>query len=175
MQTKEQKEATVSQLQAQLETQNTVYVTNYSGLTVAQIQEVRKRFREAGVDYKVVKNTLLRRAMEQLGGFDDLFESLNGPTAVAITDEPAAPARVIKSYIEDTKSEKLQLKSAYIDGAVFDGAQLDALASLKSKNELIGDILGLLMSPAANVIGALQAPGTTIAGAIKQIGAGEGQ
>lgn len=167
--TRDQKADAVGAIQERLEAHNTVYVTDYKGLSVEQVNDLRNRFRDAGIEYKVVKNTLLRLAMERIGGYDDIFAHLNGPTAVALSEEPAAPARVIKKFLSDLKGELPQLKAAYVDGAVFSGDQIDALASLKSKDELIGDILGLLLSPITNVVGGLQAQGQNIVGALKTI------
>ncbi len=167
--TKVQKAAAVEALSEKLAAAPTVYLTNYSGLTVDQANVLRGQLRAAGVDYKVVKNTFLRLAMERLGGYDELFDLLSGPTGVAFANEPAAPARVLKDFLKSTKLERPELKGAYVDGAIFGANALDELASLKSKDELIADIIGLLMSPAANVIGALQAQGGNLVGAIKTV------
>ncbi len=167
--TKNEKEVMVEEIAETLESKSIVYLTNYSGLTVAEANELRNRFRESGVEYRVYKNTLIRLAMERLGGFDEIIEHLQGPTAVAISQEPSAPARVIKKFIQDRTLQRPELKAAYVDGAVFGADALDVLASLKSKDELIGDVLGLLMAPMANVLGAIEAPGRTLAGAIRQI------
>jgi large subunit ribosomal protein L10 len=172
--TRQQKELSLAEIAQKLETSNTVYLTDYKGLTVAQVNELRGRFRAAGVDYKVLKNTLIRLAMERKGGYDAIYEYLNGPTAVAFAEEPSAPARVIKKFLSDTNIDRPQLKAAYVDGAVYSSDALDVLATLKSKNELIGDIIGLLLSPMANVIGALQAPGATIVGALQTLAEREG-
>lgn len=165
--TRETKQAVVDEIAQTLDDHTIIYLTDYSGLTVAQANELRNRFRSSGVSYKVYKNTLIRRAMEQLGGYDDLFDHLHGPTAVAFTEEPAAPARVIKNFIKDESVERPELKAAYVDGAFYAPGSLDVLASLKSKDELIGDILGLLMAPVQNIIASVQAPGQNLAGAIR--------
>lgn len=167
--TRAQKAAILEEISAKLESAPVVYVTDYMGLNVAQITDLRRRFREAGVEFKVVKNTLLRIAMEQRGGYDELLPVLNGPTAIAVGDEPAAPARVIKKFIEEQGVELPRLKAAYIDGAVYGGDALDTLAALKSKDELIADIVGLLLAPARNVVGALQGPGQTLAACLQAI------
>lgn len=167
--TKQQKADLVDQIEERLRDRSTVYLTNYSGLSVDQANELRGRFREAGVEYRVYKNTLLRLAMDRIGGFDALYEYLNGPTAVALSTEPSAPARVIKKYTTDKNTELPGLKAAFVDGAVYGGTDLDVLAALKSKDELIGDILGLLLSPITNVVGALQAQGSNLVGALKTI------
>ncbi|GIV61515.1 MAG: 50S ribosomal protein L10 [Rhodothermaceae bacterium] len=167
--TREQKAAVVEQLQEKLQATPAVYLTDYAGLTVEQATALRNHFREAGVEFKVIKNTLLRLAMQQLGGYEELFDHLHGPTAVAFSEEPAAPARVIKKYLEDNKAEKPALKGAYIDGAIFHEDALEALAALKSKDELIADIMGLLLAPITNVVGGLQAQGGNLVGALKTI------
>ena len=167
--TKAQKAEVVEEITSLLQNVPTVYLTNYSGLTVEQANELRNRFREAGVNYRVLKNTLVRLAMEKLGGYEHVFESLNGPTALAFSDEPATPARVIKKFLSDTKGEIPALKAAHIDGSYYGPETLEVLASLKSKDDLIADILGLLLSPIQNVIGGVQAQGQNIVGAIKTI------
>lgn len=167
--TKEQKIEAVAQITELLENAETVYLTDYSGLTVEETNALRGKFRDADVQYRVLKNTLVRLAMEKLGGYDDLIPHLKGPTAVAFTSEPAAPARVIKNYVEDSDGEKPAFRAAFVDGAFFGQDQLDTLASLKSKDELIGDIVTLLLSPASNVVSALQAQGGNLVGAIKTI------
>ncbi len=167
--TKEQKATAVEAITGQLEAAPMLYLTDYKGLTVEQANDLRRRFREAGVGYKVVKNTLLRLAMEGIGGYDELYDHLNGPTAVAFSEEPAAPARVIKTFTRDTRQALPELKVAYIDGDIYQAGQLDVLAALKSKNELIGDIVGLLMAPITNVVGALQAQGSNLLAILQTI------
>lgn len=167
--TKDQKIKAVEEITELLDKSPIIYITNYSGLDVVQAGELRGRFREMGVQYKVVKNTLLKRAMDAKGGFDELYEHLNGPTAVAFSEDPAAPARVIKKYIADTRGELPQLKIAYVDGAVYQADALETLAALKSQEELIGDIVGLLLSPITSIVGGIEAPASTIAGAIRAI------
>jgi large subunit ribosomal protein L10 len=105
--------------------------------------------------------------MNQVGGFDDLFECLAGPTAIALTEEPSAPARVIKKFVSDEKTENPSLKGAQVEGAVYHADALNLLAELKSKDELLGEIVTLLNSPIANIVGGLQAPGSTLAGAVQ--------
>lgn len=167
--TKSQKTEVVDEIAQLLEGVSTIYLTNYSGLNVAQASDLRNRFREAGVEYKVLKNTLVRLAMERMGGFDEFVEHLNGPTAVALSDEPAAPARVMKKFLQDRNIELPELKAAYIDGSVYGRDSLDVLAALKSKDELLGDILGLLLSPMTNVVGALQAQGQNISAILQTL------
>lgn len=167
--TKAQKQEALGAIEEVLDGANTVYLTDYQGLTVEQATGLRRAFREADVQYKVLKNTLLRRAMEKRGGFEELFEELNGPTAVAFTNDPAGPAKVLKKFLEDNNLEVPRFKGAYIDGAIYSGGSLDELAKLKSKDELLSDILGLLMAPITNVASALGAQGSGLASVIQQI------
>lgn len=164
---REHKAAAVEEITERLKNANAVYLTNYQGLTVSQSNALRDKFRAAGIEFKVLKNTLLRRAMQDIGGYDEVFEYLHGATAVAFTTDPAAPARILKDFIKD--NDKLGFKAAYVDGAVFGEKQLEALTTLKSREELIGDVIGLLLAPASNVIGALQAQGSNILGILKTI------
>lgn len=167
--TREKKAEEVAVVSGRLHDNTAVYITDYKGLKVEQVNDLRRRFRESGVEYRVVKNTLLRRAMEDIGGYDDVFAHLHGPTAVAFSTEPATAARVIKDFTKDTRLAIPTLKVAYVDGAVFTGDQLDALALLKSRDEIVGDIVGLLLSPINNVIGAVQAPGGTLIAILEAI------
>jgi large subunit ribosomal protein L10 len=167
--TKAQKAVALDEITAKIDETPALYFTNYSGLTVEQVSELRRRFREANVEFKVLKNTLVRLSMERLGGYEDMFEHLHGPTAIAFSEEPAAPARVLKDFLKDQNLEIPEFKGAYVDGAVFGAGSLEALSSLKSKDELIGDVIGLLLSPMTNVVGALQAQGSNLVGAIKTI------
>lgn len=167
--TKAQKAAVLEELSEKLAATPAIYLAYYSGLNVAQLSKLRHRFREEGVEFKVVKNTLLRIAMEQRGGYEALLPLLNGPTAVAFSHEPAAPARVLKKFLAEEGVELPRLKGAFIDGAVYGADALETLASLKSKDELIADIIGLVLSPARNVVGALQGPGQQLAALVKAI------
>ena len=171
--TKEQKTAILEEVHTQLQEANSVYLTNFSGLSVEESNELRGKFKGSNIEYRVIKNTLLKRAMEQIGGYEELYDKLEGPTAVAFSTEPAAPARVIKDFSEASKKDLPALKGAFIDGAIYGADSLDVLASLKSKSELISDILGLLMAPMSNVVGAMQGQGSTLVGAIKTIAEGK--
>ena len=168
--TRAQKEDQLAVIEEQLDRANTLYLTDPVGLTVDEVTKLRRAFREADIQFKVLKNTLLRRVLEQRGGYDGLFEQLHGPTAVAFATDPAAPAKVLKKYLEGMGDRGLpKFKGAFVDGAVFGEGQLDALASLKSKDEILGDVVALLLSPMQNVIAALNAPGATLAGALQTL------
>ncbi len=147
-----------------------LYLTNFEGLTVSQSNELRGRFREAGVHFQVTKNTLARIALDRIEGKDALEEFFAGPTAVAFSDDPAKPARVIQDFLEDKEVDRPELKVAWIEGELYDDPEaLDTLADLKSREELIGEIVGLLLSPAQNIVGGLQGGGQRLAGLIDSL------
>ena len=168
--TRSKKAEIIDELEETLEDASIVYLTNFSGLNVAQSNALRGRFQEADVEYRVCKNTLLQLALDRVGGLDELEEHLSGPTALALSDDPAVVARIIQDFREEEDVERPDLKVAYIEGDLYGADALDQLADLKSREELIGDILGLLQAPVQNIVSALQGPGQTLAGAVKQIG-----
>lgn len=147
------------------------YVTDSSTLTVAEITELRRVCYDAGIEVMVVKNTLARKALESLGdgrNFESIMEVFTGPTTLMFTEVANAPAKILEEYRKS--HAKPTLKAAYIDSAVFIGDdQIKKLSSLKSKEELVGEIIGLLQSPMSNVLGALQSGGHTIAGLVKAL------
>jgi len=168
MPTLSEKKAVVEEITEQLNSANGVYVTNYTGMSVDEMGDLRGEFRKGNVRYKVYKNTLVKRAMETIGGYDELFPHLQEQNGFAFVEEElATPAKVLKEYIKDHK--KPEFKAALIDGDFYSADKLELLAAMKSKNEIIGDILGLLQAPVSNVVSALQAQGSTIAGAIQTI------
>jgi large subunit ribosomal protein L10 len=168
--TKQQKQEAVAAISEQLGNANTVYLTDYQGLSVAKANALRRAFYNADVSFTVLKNTLLRRAMEESGNdYSELFEHLSGPTAVAFTNDPATPAKVIKKFLDGNDAGLPRLKAAYVDGAFFGPDQLETLAALKSKDELVAEILGLLLAPIRNISGALSAQGAGLASVIQQI------
>ena len=167
--TREEKSLVIDNLTAQLAENNVIYVTDLTGLDAQQTSALRRACFKADIKLAVVKNTLLAKAMESSDKeFGELPHILKGNSALMYAEVGNAPAKLIKEFRK--KSDKLVLKGAYIDSAVFVGDnQLDALAAIKSKNEIIGDIIGLLQSPAKNVISALKSSGGKLAGIIKTL------
>ena len=167
--TKEEKSRVIEDLTAQLAGTNVVYVTDISGLNAENTSNLRRACFKAGIKLEVVKNTLLEKAMESAeNNYGELPTILKGSTSIMIAENGNAPAKIIKEFRK--KSDKPVLKGAYINEAVFIGDnQLDALVALKSKDEVIGEIIGLLQSPAKNVISALKSGGNTIAGLVKTL------
>jgi len=168
--TRAEKAELIDEIGEKLDDYPIIYLTNFSGLTVAQSNDLRGRFREAGVDYQVTKNTLAQIALDRLDGMDALEEFFHGPTAVAYSEDPAKPARVIQDFVEEEDVERPELKVAWIEGELYEGPEaLDTLADLKSREELVGEIVGLLQSPAQNVVGGLKGAGQTLAGILKTL------
>lgn len=168
MPTLAEKQAVVEEITENLNSASAVYITDYKGMSVSEINRLRNKFRESNVNFKVYKNTLIKRAMDDVGGYDDLYPHLVNQNAFAfINEDLGAPAKVLKEFIKEFN--RPQFRGAVVDGDFYSESQLETLASLKSKDEIIGDILGLLMSPIKNIVGGLQAQGSTIAGAIRTI------
>ncbi|MCY4233083.1 MAG: 50S ribosomal protein L10 [Bacteroidetes bacterium] len=167
--TRAQKEVAVALLTEKLSHNPSLYLTDYKGLNVEEISQLRQLLRESGVEYHVVKNTLLKRAMDETGGFEATYEYLNGPTAVAISVDPSATAKVIKAFRKQSDQPLPELKAAVIDGTLFYGHQLDELASLKSKEELLGESVTLLLSPIQNVVSALKSSGGNLLAIIESL------
>jgi large subunit ribosomal protein L10 len=172
--TREEKSLVIEQLTAQLAENSTIYLADISGLDADSTSNLRRACFKAGVKLNVVKNTLLAKAMESSEkDFGELTNVLKGNTSIMIAEASNAPAKVIKEFRK--KSDKPLLKGAYIQESIYVGDnQLESLADLKSKDELIGEIIGLLQSPAKNVISALKSGGGTIAGIVKTLSEREG-
>ena len=172
--TREEKSQVIEQLTAQLTENPTIYLADISGLDAGTTSNLRRACFKAGVKLSVVKNTLLSKAMESSDkDFGDLADVLKGNTSLMFADKSNAPAKVIKEFRR--KSDKPLLKGAYVEESIYVGDdQLDTLVDVKSKEELIGEIIGLLQSPAKNVISALKSGGGTIAGIVKTLSEREG-
>ncbi|MFD2727029.1 50S ribosomal protein L10 [Hyunsoonleella rubra] len=172
--TREEKSQVIQDLTAQLADNTNIYLTDISGLNAGSTSDLRRACFKANVSMSVVKNTLLEKAMEASDKeFGELPSVLKGNTSVMYSETGNAPAKVIKAFRK--KSERPVLKGAFIEEAIYIGdEQLDALVDIKSKDELIGEIVTLLQSPAKNVISALKSGGGTLAGIIKTLSEKEG-
>lgn len=169
---KEEKEKIINEVAAQLEETPNFYVTDIAGLNAENTSALRRACFEKGVKLVVVKNTLFRKAMQMKDTSEEvsaILPILEGPSAIMFTTTPNTPAKLIKEF--GAKMGKPVLKGALVQECAYVGAEnLDALVNIKSHDELIGDIIGLLQSPARNVISALQASaGGTIAGLVKTL------
>jgi len=169
--TKQEKFQLVEELTKVFKATPNFYVTNTAGMTVEEVNNLRRTCFESGFKIKVIKNSLIKKVLDNLeGDYSELHEHLKYQSAVVFTteDNPSGPAKMLKKYRKT--SELPTLKAACIDTAVFAGEdQLDTLEKIKSKNELIGELVTILQSPAKNVISALQSGGNTLAGILKTL------
>ncbi|WP_158796850.1 50S ribosomal protein L10 [Pedobacter sp. L105] len=173
---REEKNEVVSALQEKMQEFGNFYIADTSSLSVEKINNIRRKCFESGIEMQVAKNTLIKKAIEGLEGDNsEIFEALKGQSALLFSKTGNGPAKLIKALRKVKGADKPLLKGAFIDTAIFVGDHhLDALVSLKSREELIGDIIGLLQSPAKNVISALKSSGGKIAGIVKTLQEREG-
>lgn len=157
--TKQEKNEVIELLKGKFSQYNNFYITDTESLTVAQIGKLRNHCFTKQVEMKVAKNTLIKKALESLDTekYAGVYDSLHKVTALLFSENPKEPAMIISSFRKENNNEKPILKAAFINGDVFVGNdQLKALTQIKTKNELIGEIIGLLQSPIQRVLGALQ-------------------
>ena len=166
---KQEKESVVAELTEQFNAHACFYIADTSALSANNTNELRRLMFKGGVKMTVAKNTLIRKALEGTGkDFGQVFDVLKGSSSILFSEDTKAPARIIKEF--RSKHDKPQLKAAFVQSEVFIGdSQLDALLALKSKNELIGEVIAMLQSPARNVISALQSSGGKLAGLVKTL------
>lgn len=163
-----EKTESISEIKELLESSTAVYLTDYHGIDVEDISDIRNQFRDEGVRYKVFKNTLVKRALDEVGKYDKIADHLTGMTGFAFTTtNPIAPAKIINKYFVD--KEKLSLKACYVEGEYFDGSQLNALAALPTKDELIASIMGSLDSPVSGIVGAINAVMRDLVNVVDQV------
>ena len=169
--TKEQKIQLVKDLTEKFQEYPNFYLTEAGGLTVSETNQLRALCYEKGIPLQMVKNTLVKKALENLeGDYSEVYDVLKEPTSIffAGAENPSVPAKLINEFRK--KNEKPLLKAAVIETSVFKGDdQLKALSELKSKDELIGEVITLLQSPAKNVISALKSSSGTLAGLLKTL------
>jgi large subunit ribosomal protein L10 len=151
-----EKEQIVSAIRERVLRANSLFFADFTGITVEQVTELRREFRKSDVDYQVVKNTLARKALEGVEGYDAVLDKLVNSTAIAFGyGDPVAPAKIIKKFHD--KHAKLTVKACVIEKQVFDGKDLDKLAKLPSRGELVAGMIGSLQAPIAGLIGAVGA------------------
>ncbi|HLR00634.1 MAG TPA: 50S ribosomal protein L10 [Sphingobacterium sp.] len=166
---KEEKQEIVKALVDQIKSSGNFYITDTADLTVEKVNDIRRECFNTGISMRVAKNTLIKKALEESGfESEELFGVLKGASTLMFSETGNAPAKLIQKFRK--QGDKPIIKAAYIQETTFIGDdQLKTLATLKSKEELIGDIIGLLQSPAKNLISALQSGGSTISGLVKAL------
>lgn len=168
MVTKQKKEEILAGLTKRLRDTKGLYLIDYTGMTAAESVALRREFRGVGAELKIAKNTLVRRALKEVGGFDIPDDQIVGQTAIAFGYADAiAPSKIIKRVVD--KDKKLALKAAVIEGQVFGGDQLDTISNLPSREDLIAGILGSLQSPASGIVGAINAVIRDVASLVEEV------
>jgi large subunit ribosomal protein L10 len=165
---KNEKSEIIAEAKELIEKSTAVYVADYSGVNVADISELRNQFRKEGVTYKVFKNTLFKRALAESGKYSKLADNLEGMSGFVFAFEnPVAPAKIIKKYFDTNK--KFSLKACYIETEYYSGNQLDQLANLPTKADLIAGILSSINAPASGIVGSINAVFRDLVSVIDQI------
>jgi large subunit ribosomal protein L10 len=157
--TKQEKNEVIELLKGKFSQYNNFYITDTESLTVEQVGKLRHHCFDKQVEMKVAKNTLIRKALESIDSekYSGVYDSLHQVTALLFSENPKNPALIISSFRKETNNDRPILKAAFINGEIYVGnEQLKALTQIKTKNELIGEIIGLLQSPIQRVLGALQ-------------------
>jgi large subunit ribosomal protein L10 len=157
--TKQEKNEVIDFLKGKFNQYNNFYITDTESLTVAQVSQLRRVCFDKNVEMRVAKNTLIKKALESVDAekYAGVYDSLHKVTALMFSENPKDPAVIISGFRSASKGEKPELKAAFINGDIFVGDnQLKALTKIKTKNELIGEVIGLLQSPIQRVLGALQ-------------------
>ena len=168
--TREEKDLQITELTQMLADNSVLYLTDATGLNAEQTTQLRRACYKNDVRMQVVKNTLLRRAMESTDGTDysELYEVLSGQTALLVGNVGNAPAKILKEFRK--KNQMPVLKAAYVEESTYLGDdQIDALTAIKSKDELVAELIALLQSPMKNVVGALNSGGNTVSGLVKAL------
>ena len=165
---KNQKVESVAQIKSLIENSNGIYLVDYSGVNVEDISQLRRGFLKEEVSYKVFKNTLLKKAFQEIGGFEEFDSLLVGMTGVAFCGENfTAPAKIIKKYFKD--KGKFSSKGSYIESQFYNAEQLDVLASMPTKEEIMASIVGSIAAPASGIVGAINAVMRDLVGVVDAI------
>lgn len=165
---KNQKVESVAQIKELIEKSTAIYLVDYSGVNVEDINQLRRGFLKEEITYKVFKNTLLKRALQEVGGYEEFEPLLVGMTGVAFSGENfAAPAKVIKNYFKEKK--KFSFKGCYVESNFYGADQLDVLASMPTKEEVMASIVGSIAAPASGIVGAINAVMRDLVGVVDAI------
>ncbi|MBL7958603.1 50S ribosomal protein L10 [bacterium] len=156
---KENKTELIAELAEKFENASSLYLTDFSGINVQKMEQLRIKFRESNSDFKVVKNTLAKLALNKAGYTVNLDKYLQGPTGIAFGySDAVAPAKVISDFLKDKDNDKLQVKICVIDKQLFEASKIGDIAKMPSKKDLLGQLMGLFNSPMQNVVMLLNTP-----------------
>jgi large subunit ribosomal protein L10 len=165
---KNQKGESVAQIRSLIENATGMYLVDYKGVNVEDINQLRREFLNENINYKVFKNTLFKKALQEIGGFEEFEPLLVGMTGIAFSGENfAAPAKIIKNYFK--AKNKFSFKGSYLDSQFYDAEQLDTLASMPTKEEIMSSIVGSIAAPASGIVGAINAVMRDLVGVVDAI------
>ena len=166
---KEEKGEVIEEIKELVKNSSSMFLVNYSGVKVADINKLRAEFRKEGIDYKVLKNTLFKKALEQTGGYDKFGPQLVGMIGVAFVSENfVSAAKIIKKYFDE--KQKFSFKGCYIESAFYGSEQLNTIASMPTKKEIMAGIVGSIAAPATGIVGAINAVIRDLVSVIDEIG-----
>lgn len=166
---KEEKVEAIENIKELVSKSSGIFLVDYRGVNVEDINTLRSNFRKEGITYKVFKNTLFQKALEQIGGYEKFNNQLIGMTGIVFSGENfVAPAKIIKKYFD--ASGKFTFKGCYIDTAYYGADQLNALASMPTKEEIISSIIGSVAAPASGIVGAINAVIRDLVSVIDEVG-----
>lgn len=161
-----EKESAVAELKGNIQASELAVATKYVGVTVAQVTDLRRKLRDQGVTYKVYKNTLAKRALDELG-LGEASAFMEGPTAWAFCKDPVAAPKVLKDFAKDVNV--VAMNGGILSGKIVNAAQLDALASLPPREILLGQVVGTIAAPMRNLVGALSALPRNLVSVLDQV------
>ena len=165
---KTEKAEVISEIVGRIKDSTAIFLVDYKGINVEDISDLRREFLKTGIDYKVYKNTLFRRALDEVGGYDQFNDQLIGMTGIIFTGENyVAPGKIIKKYFD--KKQKFAFKGCYIESQFYGSEQLDVLASMPSKEEVMASIVGSIANPATGIVGAIGGLMRDIVGLVDEI------
>ncbi len=151
-----EKNKIIEEIKEKVSRANGMYLADFTRITVEQVNELRREFYKAGIEYRVVKNTLVRKALEAVTGYDKVYPKLTGPTAIAFGyNDPIVPAKILKKFSE--KNQNLKVKACIIEKQFYEGTELNNIASMPSHSEIIASILGSIDAPASGLVGVISA------------------
>jgi large subunit ribosomal protein L10 len=166
---KEEKGEIIEQIKELVQNSSGMFLVNYSGVNVADINKIRSEFIKEGVKYKVLKNTLFKKALDEVGGYEKFNAQLVGMIGVAFAgDNFVAPAKIIKKYFDE--KQKLSFKGCYIESTYYGADQLNTIASMPTKNEIMAGIVGSIAAPASGIVGAINAVIRDLVSVIDEVG-----
>lgn len=167
---KDQKQITIEELTEKFRQASSLYLADFSGINVQKMEKLRRKIRESNSEFRVVKNTLAKIALERAGYSQDIMKYFEGPTGIAFGFEDAvAPAKVLVEFMKEKENEKMKVKACLVEKQVFDGSNLESISKMPSKKDLLAQLMGLLNSPLQNLVMLLNSPLQNLVGVLESL------